>query len=395
MFSTIKDETYNEDFKFLFQQILPAEINHSEVDNLCRDLSSLEILAVLEEVDEELNNVLLENMVLENFLQKNDPIFLVDITDEKIRKDIEDRGYNPQKGDQISTSVKSFFKTKSMATSQRAARTQTYKLNVKTKRELSEKEAFEIVRNIKNIEVLGNSKVKEINATIEDINYEFQETDDVLESFNKNVVVLGLDPGTGYINAERFVKFCKNYFIQGMSICAKMRITTQNIDQEISSQKRRLIYTQELKGVISAVDYETALIEKEKLSKSLEERIMTCTHERNNISNNVFAISNHKQLLENSEQRLKSLKNKCEAQQQIINKLVNEETIVNNEIKKSQAQLRKLTNRMEKCSNYPSIQDYFDLNINQNSLLKEKKSLERNIHLLKVKLKNTKNRRRK
>lgn len=425
MFSLLNEAGHANETINCLRDILDAEISASDIKARCHELTMPEVLTVLKEVEMELQNVEFENMVLEDVLRNNEPRLLIGLTTEDIEKGLNERNFeqdvkeknlekevknrhiekiakrmytSEQKNDasvqeksNLSLSkleTSSFFKIRSNYSTATLEKRRDYKLNFKTKTELANKMGKGVRTHVQSVEREGFLKLKEINAAIATMNYELSETEEVLASFNKNVVDLGFNTTYGSISSEQFIKFCKHYLNEGMATCAKMRITSHTFAQDINSLRVRLISAEELKGMLSHMDFEALLITKENQIKLLEEKYSTCEHGRQAIGKTSFTKSKQKYQLLEKENKLKSIVSKIEDIQKQIARCDKECETTQDDVAAATDNLERLERRIEKNSVAPSIQDYIDLTVQLSALEKERKTLKHKIYLLNIRLKN-------
>lgn len=392
--------------------ILSAEISPSVMLDMCRGLTVFEISTVLEEVDMELKNVQLENMVLEDILTNNEPKLLMGIGDTDIELYVKERNKaqpvpksdenyevakeKPKTG--ISSNMISSFGSSQLHHKNRSFASETtldgkhrdLKLNFKTKVLLTDKIAKAIATNVRAIERQASLKIKEINGTIEEIKYELSETEDSLTSFNRNVVELGFDRSTGLTHSEKFVKFCRNYLDTGMATCAKMRITSNTIAQEIHTLGVRLISAQELGGILSPMDYEVLLIRKEMQIETLEQKQNASDFARQFIGKTSYVSSSQKKQLVTEENKLKLILHRIEDIKKQVGRCESEFDTIEGEVMTATESLQRLKRKIKHNNDAPSIQDYIDLNIRLGNLQKERKSIKQKVYLLNIHMKNSK-----
>lgn len=395
-------------FDFLLHDILCAKVPPSDVTDLCKELTEIEILTLLDEISQELHAVGLECFLLEDFLKNNDPKLLLGLSEQidqdlKIKEKAEtefkkkisfvDENVQKYESKELSGQKSHINKSKSIisvvTTLGRDFKSRDYKLNYRTKFDLSLKLAQRITNHTKDLERTGCLELLTINATIEEKKFAIFEAKEFLESFDRNIVSLGLDPATGLISSEKFLKFCKSYLHNEMGLCAKMRITSNNISQEIHARKIQVASAKEMKDLITTTDFEILNIRKENQTKMCEEKADFVEHSRMLVTKLAYDCTVQRKQLVAKEKDYKILVHKVADARKLLARKQNELDLIETEVKACTENLRSLE---DLCINSasPSIQDYIDLNQVLSSLAREKKMLKQKIHINNIHLANAK-----
>lgn len=396
-------------FDYILNDILSTEIALSDVVHLCSKLSVIETLTLLEEINQELQFASLECLILEDYLNNNDPKLLVGLT-KQVEQDLKlkDEADAEWKKTNVKLSIestnklrkntlanqKSFInRAKSNAslgtTGTRDYKAKEYSLNYKTRCELSTKLAKSLAQQIKELERKGCRNLRDLHVTIEEKKFEISEAHEALKSFDKNVVNLGYDPTTRLISSEKFLKFCKIYLHNGMGICAKIRITANNTSHEIHALTIKLVAAEEIHAVITTTDFKLLDIRKENQINDYEEKSESADHSRMLAGKLAIEVSAQKKLLMAADKDYKGLLHKVEEAKRRLTRKEDELLLIRNEVENATTNLERLK-KLNSTSEAPSIQQYIDLSRVLTNLAREKKMLNQKIHIYKIHLANAK-----
>lgn len=417
MFSLLKDilpeETFEIDVKTKsrLNDILFGNLKPDELAESCETLGIIDVFKIVHEIDNELKSVSLENMVLQNFLETNDTKALFGLADEELTYDIKIDNHQEKqklfkleaaiKGKEtqqhrvgrehgINQSVISSFHKKSVATASQnvlESRTKLYRLNFKTKVELADKLAKGVKFNIRDAEVQMRLDIKKINSEIEEVNYDISEVDNCRDSFNRNVVFLGLDPDTGHISAEKFVKFSQSFCNTGLALMSNLRLASNNIQQEIFSLTKKVSARQEMGGILQSVDFDLLMINKSEELKTFDDQMNSLFFLKGYHGKVSYGLALRRKELVEMEANHKKLVDKIRALRKSISSAEKGFEVVEEELYVAREHLGILKNQME-VSSAPKIFDYITLKEELSKLGKEKKTLTQSINILQMRLKN-------
>lgn len=411
MFSLLEgffpEETFdfNANAKSRLNDILFGNLKADEVVETCEDLDVFDIFKIIHKVNAELRNLSLENLVLENFLEVNDPKLLFGVTDKELANDInqiksetgkikfdstndyQQKGSREKERTSNPSLAMSAFKKSNASQSTFGMKTKEYRLNYKSKVELADKLSRDVRSKIKNLERDLCLDVRRINSEIEEVRYDIKEANNCLDSFNRNVVFLGRDPNTGVIRAEIFTKFFKSFYNTGLGLMSNFKITSNNIQQEIVSLRKNVFTKKEMGGVLTSVDFDRLMIVKVEETKTSEDQMNTVSFLKAYHGKVSYSLSvKRKELLE-LEMKLKSLQNKIETLKKSVSSIEKEFEVVEKEMSEASVSLTVLQKQMHAFT-APKIFDYIALKEELSSLDKEKKKLKQNIYLLRIHAKN-------
>lgn len=404
-------ETKNYDFFIFTNEVLNGNIPYTQIVSECKPFDTLQLLKVIEVVTEELEYNCLENFVLESFLQRNDPKMLIGLTDEELfsslRTTIQDSEETDAKikfaGEAPTTPKRrndlesmtgsnvSLFK-RSIAqslTNTLEKRTREYHLNYKTKVGMTTNFCLELKSDYKQLERDSCKTFKKIEAEIEEMKYELKEVDEILVSFDNNVVRLGCDPQTGVISSELFVKFAREFLNNGMALCSRMRISSNNLGQEISAGHHALVSKEEKSGIITSVDFQILTNKKQAAKKVYHDQYDAVNFLKDFKGQVGFTMSNKRKELINAENKLKDLEKNIIAKKKDIDRIEVDVEIATNELMAITASLRALKLQNETYS-APKTVDYIFLKEKLIGLERERKRLKQQIIILQMRLKSAK-----
>lgn len=415
MFSMLIDHSADQEeprnVSYLLDHIIEGKMHYSEIVSTCKGLDGVDLLDICNEIDAELLYLFMENSILEDFMKQNDPKMLIGLTEEDVISDLT-KSVLPEETDAkikfVGTSLENLRKKsvpldavsfasstfsvmkKSMGTSFASARdkkNRDYRLNYKAKVGLARKAAFGLKGRIRDQEKDAYQEFKKIESLKEETKYQLSEVNGTLESFNVNVVTLGCDPVTGIISSERFVKFCKQFLYSGMASCAKLRIQSNNLQQQISYLRHILESKQEKSGVLTDADFKTLLIKKEMANRAFKDQMNGVDFLKDYKGKVGYTLNVIRKDLIGTEAHLKVLEKKVGEVQRKKQVIEQDSIIVKKEREAAEENLRRLEEQVELHS-APKTEEYILLKQNLHGLEKERKALKQSIYLLSIRLKN-------
>lgn len=416
MFSLLKGVVSEEAFEVdnslnnFINDILFANVHSYDIIDKCSDFDVIDIFKMLHKVEEEVNYLKLENMVLIDFLEQNDPKMLFGLSDSEIAADVlvseqtkREEGkikFNVQArvqrmirevGATSATSMTSNVKksaAQSLATIYEA-RVKDYRLNYKSKVDLTTKLAKKVRHDINHRERNMEQNIKQIFAEMEEIKYSIKEADDCRESFDRNVVILGTDPNTNHISAEKFIIFSKNFYNTGMGLMSNLRINLNCFDQDILTLRNEVSSKSEMGGILRKVDFDLMMIKKLRENKTYEDQMNTVHFLKDYHGKVSYTLSYKRKELIQTETELKKLQTKIEILRKSVESIEKEFEYCEQEVESAQKNLDILQNKFETFT-APQISSYIALKETLHNLEKEKKILKQKMYLLNIRLKNAK-----
>lgn len=394
--------------------VLDGKIHYTDISDHCSVLDPVELFNICQELIEEVNYQQLENFVLEEFLQANDPKLLIGLDEDDILGGLKKLSLQPtpegrlikfDEGEEeeeesrnrrnqscldlmslasARTTKKSGFSTITLALQ---AKNKEFRLNYKKKNELTKKICLANKSKIKAMEQDLFRETKRMKALMESIHYEISETEELYKSFENNVVVSGTNFYTGVISSEQFLRFLKQVINSSVTTCSQMRLQSTNLQNEIISKSKDYDKNKEISGIISEIDFQKILMEKDKEIKKYNQQSQSVKFVTKLNCKVKYVLNLRKQNLVKLEQDYKKILTKIEEVTKRI-KIIEKEMIpIEEEIYTAEQSLRKLQDQIE-VETAPATNDYISLKGKLVNLEKERKTLKHKIYLLNVRLTN-------
>ncbi|XP_017856984.1 PREDICTED: uncharacterized protein LOC108609751 [Drosophila arizonae] len=399
----IEPETYELDIaaishKYHLDDYL--QMTEEERRVLLVQMDSLDMLRTVEEIQKELAIYKLENYIMVDFLEKNDPKLLVGLRQRRTSmvKRMQSKS-RPQ--DNLAQSSRHSSSKRSMslsihmgAMSQIGERRKQvdHKLNFKAKAELAEKAAAEVEKRVIDIERNAMVEVKQLRAKIEELHYRSEETIETEKNFllhflRDNNDIAFLESATERQVERKLRKFTANWFKNARALLGTMRLTIVSLQETCQQHRADLITKADLSGILTAVDFEKLIIKRTELTNELEEKNTHMAGLKGVTGKTSLAMTEEKQAMMNLETEMRNVLNRTEEISRTIIKLEKEVAMVRVNNEKDYVVLNELRAQLEEYD-APSITEYIEKKEEALLLEKEEKMLQRKIYILNMKLNN-------
>ncbi|TDG44504.1 hypothetical protein AWZ03_009082 [Drosophila navojoa] len=363
-------------------------------------MDALDMLRTVEEIQKELAIYKLENYIMVDFLEKNDPKLLVGLRQRRnsMAKRMQSRT-RPQ--DNLAQSSRHSSSKRSMslsihmgAMSQIGERRKQveHKLNFKAKAELAEKAAAEVEKRVIDIERNAMVEVKQLRAKIEELHYRSEETIETEKNFLLHFLrdsndIAFLEGATERQVERKLRKFTANWFKNARALLGTMRLTIVSLQETCQQHRADLITKADLSGILTAVDFEKLIIKRTELTNELEEKNTHMAGLKGVTGKTSLAMTEEKQAMMNLETEMRNVLNRTEEISRTIVKLEKEVAMVRVNNEKDYVILNELRAQLEEYD-APSITEYIEKKEEALLLEKEEKMLQRKIYILNMKLNN-------
>lgn len=414
----------------------PNNIYPQTQQTMIEDMSDEDLVTAVEELKEDMNTLRLDNILIERFLQKNDPKAYAAITR------IMDRAQGPKiqfaaiaKPKESVVDFARTFGSKKESTAgassmdlrlrlssvgggprmtmnedQSSIRTNAsfsrrmgggtsmgtlhsfrveLRANYSMKNEMLDEDCNGLKKIIQKLQRETKAEVKKLEATIEEMELTNKEVVDTIAAFERYVVVQGVDPITKKIPAEQFIKFIRHWLRQGSALIEKMRLRRATLRQKCFQQKNLLAVKEELSGILRPIDFEQLTIEKSDFIRTIEEKNTHLIGLKRVTGQSSLVLATQKKVLLERTGEILMLKKKILETEENTRKLENEGVSVEKDIEEARLNNERL---MGLINTYkaPSVLDYARKKNELNELRKEVKRLQREKYIGTIKLGNMK-----
>ncbi|ALC38545.1 CG13693 [Drosophila busckii] len=375
----------------------------SEEDRRMRlaGLDGIEMLRTIEQIQAEMATFKLENHIMVEFLEKNDPKLLVGLRQRRTsvmkktqsKRNLGNESMAPSSRQSMSKrSISASIYMGGSAAGDRTRRPIEHKLNYKAKAELAEKCAAEVEKRVTDIERNAMVEVKQLRAKIEELRYRSEETIEternfVLHFLRDDKDVQFLESATERQIERKLRKFTANWFKNARALLGTMRLTIVSLQETCQQHRADLITKADLSGILTAVDFEKLIIKRTELINELEEKNTHMAGLKGVTGKTSLAMTEEKQAMMNLETEMRNVLNRTEEITRNIVKLEKEVAIVQANNAKDYVVLGELRAQLDEYE-APSVTEYIEKKEEAISLEKEEKMLQRKIYILNMKLNN-------
>lgn len=386
-------------YKFFLDEY--SQLSDEERRYRLSNLDALEMLQTIEMVQKDLAIYKLENHIMVDFLEKNDPKLLVGLRHRRtsILKKLQSK--NKQAQDSLqhssrhSSSKRSITMSIHMASSMGGGERRKpieYKLNYKAKAELAEKATSEVEKRVNDIERNAMVEVKQLRAKIEELRYRSEETIETEKNFMLHFLrdendKAFLENATERQIERKLRKFTANWFKNARALLGTMRLTIVSLQETCQQHRADLITKADLSGILTAVDFEKLIIKRNELINELEDKNTHMAGLKGVTGKTSLAMTEEKQAMMNLETEMRNVLNRTEEITRTITKLEKEVAIVQSNNEKDYVILGELRGQLDEFE-APSVTEYIEKKEEAIYLDKEEKMLQRKIYILNMKLNN-------
>ncbi|XP_017151499.1 uncharacterized protein LOC108161698 [Drosophila miranda] len=365
---------------------------------------AMEMLQTIEQIHNDVATMKLENYIMVEFLEKNDPKLLIGLRQRRtsIMKRLQNKQRTSMHGSQMMSSRKSSSKRSiPFSTSHLASMAPTgadrrrgveYKLNYKAKAEMAEKRAAELEKRVVDIERNAMLEVKQLRAKIEELRARSEETMETENNFMLHFLrdendLAFLESATERQIERKLRKFTSNWFKNARALLGTMKLTIVSLQETCQQHRADLITKSDLSGILTAVDFEKLIIKRTELINQLEEKNIHMAGLKGVTGKTSLAMTEEKQAMMNLESEMRTVLNRTEEVSRAISKLEKEVAIVQVHNEKDSVTLDELRAQLQEYE-APSVSEYIERKEEALVLEKEEKMLHRKIYILNMKLNN-------
>ncbi|XP_030554825.1 uncharacterized protein LOC115758373 [Drosophila novamexicana] len=386
-------------YKYYLEEYL--QLSEEERKQRLFSLDALDMLRTIEEVQKELAIYKLENYIMVDFLEKNDPKLLVGLRQRRtsIMKRLQTKRIAQSDGLQQSSRHSSSKRSMvtsiymgGMSTTGERRKPVEHKLNYKAKAEMAEKAASEVEKRVIDIEKNAMVEVKQLRAKIEELYYRSEETIETEKNFMLHFLrdendAAFLESATERQIERKLRKFTANWFKNARALLGTMRLTIVSLQETCQQHRADLITKADLSGILTAVDFEKLIIKRTELTNELEEKNIHMSGLKGVTGKTSLAMTEEKQAMMNLETEMRNVLNRTEEITRTIAKLEKEVAAVQANNEKDHIILGELRSQLEEFE-APSVTEYIEKKEEAIYLEKEEKMLQRKIYILNMKLNN-------
>ncbi|XP_017068452.1 uncharacterized protein LOC108106099 [Drosophila eugracilis] len=367
-------------------------------------LDALDMLHTIEQVHNDVATLRLENHIMVEFLEKNDPKLLLGLRQRRtsILRKLQAKRGSGQGSHGISSRHSSSKRSIPMSVNQLVSMSATgapekrrgidYKLNFKAKAEMAEKRASEVEKRVADIERNAMTEVKQLRAKIEELRFRSEETIETENNFMLHFLrdendVAFLESATERQIERKLRKFTTNWFKNARALLGTMKLTIVSLQETCQQHRADLITKSDLSGILTAVDFEKLIIKRTELVNQLEEKNIHMAGLKGVTGKTSLAMTEEKQAMMNLETEMRTVLNKTEEVTRAIQKLEKEVAAVQMHNNKDYVTLDELRAQLQDYE-APSVSEYIERKEEAHVLEKEEKMLQRKIYILNMKLNN-------
>lgn len=389
----------------------------STIDQQSNGATTLNIsylLELIEKTKKDLAYKELESQMIEKYLQKNDPKFLIGLNPPTIkrkskinfidqlplskRKTMSMDNYSIRRSqinnDSSSLSQSSFTKLSFSQSRTSSLRTfdsymPQYCVNYMIKIEMTEKECNAIAIVQQQYEQKVKKQLTQLSANVKEIQLTNKEIQNTINDFQNFVLIRGIDKLTQKIPLEQFIKFTDKMIKNGNTLIETMRLKTSTLRQNCCQQKSALAIKSELSGILRPVDFDQLQIEKRSFMQIIEEKNAHFIGMKKVAGNVSQSLTAKRKSLNISLNKLYILTKRIEKIYEDCKRFEIEGINAENEINIWVKKINSLQNLID-TYRAPMAFDYMNKKIKLQAIQKERKSFERKRNIAIIKLENVK-----
>lgn len=208
---------------------------------------------------------------------------------------------------------------------------------------------------------IAKSKIKRMNlrAQLEELALQLAEVKEARDIFEQTICREGIDPITGRIPAEKFVRYMEEWLKSADSIIEKLRLRTCTLQYKYVSLRKQLVQKEELGESIHPVDFDVLKIQNKILVGTIDDKNIDLLKLKQKVGEVNLLLAKSQRYLQ------KQLKNKYSIQEEIENnvetksKIDRERKMVKEEVVKTEKKLDYMKNLI---NNYTVSYKIFDKN---------------------------------
>lgn len=242
--------------------------------------------------------------------------------------------------------------------------------------EMAEKSIKHKEDNINRVIKASDQKIFQMSCKMKEIQTSQNEITQKLSQFQKEIIQDGIDPITGRIPAETFLKFIRAKIKQDNTLSDKLRLRSASLRQSARTIQAKLASKNQLVGILRPVDFEQMMIDKTELTKNVKEKESQFYGLKKVNGQISLACAEQKKALDVKLRQVDAVKAKNVVTNQSIQRLGREQDAVRLKIEEIQKETEKLEYKMKHYTT-PSIDDYCNQKETLMELEKRNKVLRR------------------
>ncbi|XP_012276405.1 coiled-coil domain-containing protein 113 isoform X2 [Orussus abietinus] len=260
-----------------------------------------------------------------------------------------------------------------------------FKITLTHRMEMASREIEEMKRNLLSLEKVAAKKRANLAAEIEEVKLRIMETTDAALELDQ-VVKKGLDPISGKIPAEKFIRYMEDWLKTADSIVEKLRLKSSTLKSQIKKAKQQLQQREETGETLRAIDFEQLAIENQDYVRKIEEKNHYLLEMKKISGRYGLELTDQKQKLNDQMSTLKTIKKDIEAKKQQISKLENQRINTETEVQKTSQQVASILQLMDEYT-APEVLDFVKIQAELREMQKTYKRLDRhkNIQMITIK----------
>lgn len=198
---------------------------------------------------------------------------------------------------------------------------------------------------------LAKSKIKRMNlrAQLEELALQLAEIKEARDIFDQTICKEGIDPITGRIPAEKFVRYMEEWLKSADSIIGKLRLRTCTLHYKYNSLKKQLAQKEELGESIHPVDFDVLKINNKILMGNIDEKNFDLLKLKQKVGEVNLLLAKGQIYLQKQLKDISSIQQQIDDYSETKRKIDNERKAVKEEVYKSE---KKLDYMKELIKNY-------------------------------------------
>ncbi|XP_015596618.1 coiled-coil domain-containing protein 113 [Cephus cinctus] len=269
------------------------------------------------------------------------------------------------------------------------APTRGIKITLNHRIEMTNKEIDEMKKSLVDLEKLAAKTRMDLRARTEEIELRIRETNEARVELEEKLVKRGVDPLTGKIPAERFMRFMEEWFKAADSMIEKLRLKSSNLIMQIKKAKQELIQREELGKTLHAIDFEQLAIQNQDYVKKIEEKNRYLLEMKKITGRYSLELTNRKQKLKDQFFTVTQIRRGISQKQNQIEKLESLQKTTEHEVNEASKQLAVIIQLIDEYT-APDVLEFVKIQAELREMKKTYKRLDRHRQIQQVAIKSCK-----
>ncbi|XP_043287789.1 coiled-coil domain-containing protein 113 isoform X2 [Venturia canescens] len=252
----------------------------------------------------------------------------------------------------------------------------TYRITVAHRIEMASKEIDEMKKSLAELEQFTIKRRANLRAQMEEIELRIRETHEARHELEINLEKRWIDPLTGKIPAEKFIRFIEEWLRAADSVIEKLRLKSGTIKTQIKKARHQLRQREELGETLHPIDFQQLAIENQDYLKQIEEKNQHLIDLKKITARYNIALTSYKQKMADQMSSLNNIRKEISLKKSQIDKLRQDQTITRAEVEKAEKQLAKVVHVIDEYE-VPDILDFVKVQAELREMKKTYKRLER------------------